>query len=153
MVELIKEMKSLADIIAAEKINGNDIIGLAVLLPETGTKIVGMKSWFNGKNAQKVEKVAKETTTRKTTRTASRMSYAEAEDAAEYIATKCNGNKIAKAMSKLSAYQKEKYTSRSLERFLRGESYSEISQKYFIVDERDKIVSILVDNKTVLVER
>ena len=145
MVELIKEMKSLADIISAEKINGNDIIGLGVLLPETGIKIVETKAWFNGKIAQTNEKVAnKETTTRKTsTRTASRMSYAEAEDAAEYIATKCNGNKITKAMSKLSAYQKEKYTSRSLERFLRGESYSEISQKYFIVDERDKIVSVL----------
>lgn len=146
IVEILKQISEIDKLRQTEGITSDDLKGLSVLLPETGSKINDIATWFNAHNVKSVSKESETTTTTKTGIKRPKMTLNEVAIYAQYVAEKCNGNKVPKAMSKLSAYCREKYSARSIERFVRGISYADITSQYFIVDNRDKVISVLVEH-------
>ena len=150
IVEILEQISEIDKLRQTEGITSDDLKGLSVLLPETGSKINEIAKWFNDHNLKSVAKESETTTTTTTTTKTGikrpKMTLNEVAIYAQYVAEKCNGNKVPKAMSKLSAYCREKYSARSIERFVRGISYADITSQYFIVDNRDKVISVLVEH-------
>lgn len=151
IVEILHQLAEIDKLRQTSGITYDDLKGLSILLPETGNKINDIAAWFDVHNNVKSAAKESETTTTTTTTTKTgikrpKMTLNEVAIYAQYVAEKCNGNKVTKAMSKLSAYCREKYSARSIERFVRGVSYAEITSQYFIVDDRDKVISVLVEH-------
>lgn len=136
-VECVKTFKEGAVTFKQEEVNEEDMNDFVDLFPEYGIKINKIFKFLNNeinvKNNEPEEKVK---------RTCNKMCRLDAENASRFIAEKCkNRTDLSNVVNDVYEYLNGKFSKPTIRNLLTGKTRSEISMRFFKINEKGKIVA------------
>ena len=128
-----------ADTFEAEQVSEEDMIDFIDLFPEYGAKIERIYRFLNKETPP--EMVTNEIVETKK-RTCNKMCRLDAENASRFIAEKCkNRNDLSNVVNDVYEYLNGKFSKPTIRNLLTGKTRSEISMRFFKINEKGKIIA------------